>query len=55
MGAWYWLLDTGSLEKSARDCHVAVDLIGVDLMRWTLIDHAPRNDMIRNLALPSRA
>jgi hypothetical protein len=27
---------------------LVVDLIMVDLMRLTMIDHAPRNDMIRN-------
>jgi hypothetical protein len=46
--------------QSARDCHVRVDLIRVDLirvdlMRWTLIDHAPRKDMIRNPPFPSIA
>jgi hypothetical protein len=55
------------LEKSVRDCHprllpayagmtggrLVVDLIRVDLMRWTLIDHAPRKDMIRTPKVPS--
>jgi hypothetical protein len=41
--------------QSARDCHVRVDLIRVDLMRLTLIDHAPRKDMIRNPPFPSIA